>query len=138
MKISLDLSREFAYDAGKVKEFKTKVRAPKGSGEGKKSFSVPLSSFGQFVRAYLTYNYILFTYTGDQSYSKCSQLKFSLVCRETFFPPSREYHVTPDNNSHNVTNMENIYILRLCYNFLLYLHFLRALFSCKRICDHLR
>ena len=34
MKISLDLSREFAYDAGKVKEFKTKVRAPKGSGRG--------------------------------------------------------------------------------------------------------
>ena len=41
VKISLDLSREFAYDAGKVKEFKTKVRAPKGSGKGKKSFSVP-------------------------------------------------------------------------------------------------
>ena len=38
VKISLDLSREFAYDAGKVKEFKTKVRAPKGSGKGKKSF----------------------------------------------------------------------------------------------------
>ena len=38
MKISLDLSREFAYDAEKVKEFKTKVRAPKGSGKGKKIF----------------------------------------------------------------------------------------------------
>ena len=32
------------------------------------------------------------------------------ICREIFFPPSQEYHVTPDNTSHNVTNMENIYI----------------------------
>lgn len=32
----LDLSREFTYNTGKVKVLKTKVRAPMGSGKGKK------------------------------------------------------------------------------------------------------
>ena len=52
------------------------------------------------------------------------------------FPPSGEYHVAPDNTSHNVTNMEKKYIFRSCHNYLLYLYFLEAHFSCKRNCDH--